>query len=373
MTGFASQPQQVGLLEQETTGLRSPSGLAFSPASNAFYVIDASQGGRRPAATEVVTLTPFELIPFTDRSGSTRIAATVRDPINMAFDARYGRLLLLSGDGHLLEVQASPNGDLLPETLVAHEVTGLGLQSPQGMAVDPASGDVFVLDARIGRIVRLQPEADGSFDAATVSEIYPQVGALTRIRGLAFDAASGNLYLGAGLTLYELTTAGTLVGSFDLSGADLANPQGMVVAPSADQTDDPGATSLYVADGGGVTVTTDGGRPPGPTVSTLRTGRILELSLSPPRRRSCPSWRRATSSPRSWRQSTRRNGRRPVPTRQASRSSPGRAGSWSWTERWRRPSEVSPTSTGQTSGRRRSTGASFAARTSRRSTPPSCP
>ncbi len=183
LTGFATQAQQVGLLEQETTGLRSPSGLAFSPANNAFYVIDASPGGPRPAATEVVTLTPFELIPFTDRSGSTRIAATLRDPINMAFDARYGRLLLLSGDGHLLEVQASPNGDLLPETLVAHDVTGLGLQSPQGMAVDPASGEVFVLDARIGRIVRLQPEADGSFDSATTSEIYPQVRALSRVRG----------------------------------------------------------------------------------------------------------------------------------------------------------------------------------------------
>ena len=45
LTGFATQAQQVGLLEQETTGLRSPSGLAFSPANNAFYVIDASPGG----------------------------------------------------------------------------------------------------------------------------------------------------------------------------------------------------------------------------------------------------------------------------------------------------------------------------------------
>ena len=175
------------------------------------------------------------------------------------------------------------------------------------------------------------------------------------------------------MTLYELTTAGALVGSFDLSGADLANPQGMVVAPSADQTDDPGATSLYVADGGGVTVTTDGGRPPGPTVSTLRTGRILELSLS-----SAPAAFVSFVAASDFESSLVET----IDAAQWSPPSPDPSGITFISGSSRlvvTDGEVEETVggithfTGRTSGRRRSTGASFAARTSRRSTPPSCP
>ena len=128
------------------------------------------------------------------------------------------------------------------------------------MAVDPTSGVVFVLDADTSRILRVEPRADGSLDAATVSTVDLRSLGTRDARGLAFDASTGHLHLRRGQALHELTTAGEVVATRDLSGVGLASPEGMVIAPSSDQTDAPDETSVYMADSG---------------------GRIVELSLAP--------------------------------------------------------------------------------------------
>jgi sugar lactone lactonase YvrE len=267
--GSVAFVRQARVLEAERTGIPSPVGLAFSSASDSFYVVDSRpERGSAPAATDVVRLKPFEWRPYSDRVGSARITAAVQDPVNMAFDVRRGRLLLLTGNaGQLLEVQAGSNGDLDPRTLARHDARRFGLEDPRGMAVDPTSGDVFFLDAGLPRIVRVQPEVDGSFDRAVISEVDLRKSGATAVRGLAFDPSTGHLHLGSGQKLYELTTAGQVVAVRDLSGFDLANPQGMVFAPSGDQTDEPRQLSLYVADSGG------GARE--------SSGQIMELSLTP--------------------------------------------------------------------------------------------
>ena len=59
------------------------------------------------------------------------------------------------------------------------------------------------------------------------------------------------MYVGGGQSLRELTETGELVATHDLSDVELGTTQGMIVAPSGDQTDDPSETSIYVADSGG--------------------------------------------------------------------------------------------------------------------------
>jgi hypothetical protein len=73
--------------------------------------------------------------------------------------------------------------------------------------------------------------------------------------------------------LYELTQSGQLLATRDLSQFGLKNPQGIVFAPSGDQTDDPGQMNLYVADSGQVTATNQ---------STQSSGQIVELSFVQP-------------------------------------------------------------------------------------------
>jgi uncharacterized protein YjiK len=231
--------REARVLESDETGVSAPVGLAaFSPKS-VLYVVEPSGG----QATEVVNLNRFGR-----GKGSARIAAAVRDPINMSFDTAHDRLLLLGSADQLLEVHADANGELDPRTLNRRDARHLDLKDPQGMAVDPASGVLYVLDASGPRIVRVAPDANGSFEGGTVSEVDLRGSGLENLRGLALDPSTGHLHVRSGQQLFELTVTGEVAAVRDLASLQLSDPQGMVFAPSGDQTDDPAQLSLYVAD-----------------------------------------------------------------------------------------------------------------------------
>jgi uncharacterized protein YjiK len=178
----------------------------------------------------------------------------------MAFDERLARLLIFrSPNNHLIEVREGADGNLDPQTLIRHDARHFGLQNPQGLTVDPASGQLFFLDATGPRLVRVEPEADGTFDQAVISTVDLQPTGLADVRGLAFDPTTGNLHVIAGQNLYELTQAGQVAATRDLSEFGIRDPEGMVFAPSGDQTDDPAETNLFVTDQGDIALQAPGG------------------------------------------------------------------------------------------------------------------
>ncbi|HEU5264265.1 MAG TPA: hypothetical protein VFU34_06480, partial [Gaiellaceae bacterium] len=87
---------------------------------------------------------------------------------------------------------------------------------------------------------------------------------LSETRGLGFDSSSGHLHVGSASGLVEITSSGNIAATRDVSRLGLVAPAGMAFAPSGDSTDDPAATSLYVADAGGA----------------QSSGQIVELSLA---------------------------------------------------------------------------------------------
>jgi hypothetical protein len=261
-SGAAAVLRQAQILELDRTGIAAPAGLAFAAGGKSFYAIGARPGGA--ADTEVVTLRPFDLSPVSDRAGSARIAAAIKNPLNVAFDALGSRLLLLDNADRLLEVKADANGVLDPKTLIRRDTLRLALQDPQGMSVDP-SGTVFILDAAQPRIVRVEPGAGGSLDQALITEIDLRPSGIGGVRGLAHDPSTGHVHVRSAQSLVELTTAGEVVATRDLSGLDLSTPEAMAFAPSGDQTDDPSQLSVYVADSG----------------TAQSPGQIVELSLAP--------------------------------------------------------------------------------------------
>ena len=276
----------VRVFEPSDTGLTKPAGLAFSSKTRAFHVVEArAEGQTAPADTDVVRLTPFE-----ERVGSARIAAQVKDPINMAFDNRADRLLILQSPAdRLIEVFLAPDGNLDPKSLIRHDVRSFGLQNPQGISVDPASGHIFILDTVGPRIVRVEPGPDGSFTNAGISSVNLQPTGLMDVRGLAFDPTTGHLHLvsPAEQRLYELTQAGQVVAKRDLSEFELGDPQGMVFAPSGDQTDDPAQMGLYLADSGRgqIDLLVNGGG-----AATQSPGQIVEFSFAAPIAPAAPSY-----------------------------------------------------------------------------------
>ncbi len=229
-------------MESDKTGLLSPTGLAFSSKADSFYVLD---GPAQPTGTDIVHLTPFA-----SNAGSIHIEAQVTDPINIAYDEQAGRLLLLQfPENQLLEMREGADGNLDPQTLVRYDASRFGLLNPQGMVVDP-SGALFILDDVGPRIVRVQPGQAGDFADASLSEISLRSSGLSGPRGLAFENATGHFYLvgPSEQKLYEVDSGGRVLAGHDLSSFQVGNPQGLVFAPSGDQTDDASQTSLYLAD-----------------------------------------------------------------------------------------------------------------------------
>ena len=124
------------------------------------------------------------------------------------------------------------------------------------MSFDATSGDLFISDAINTEVYRVNAGVNGvfdgvpasggddivtSFDTASLDILYPQ--------GIHFDAASGNLVLvGRDRKLiYEVTTSGTLVRTFDIGVADARFLAGVVVAPGSKN---PAVNNYYVVDRG---------------------------------------------------------------------------------------------------------------------------
>jgi VCBS repeat-containing protein len=262
----------VRSLKTSKLGIQNPAGLAFSMNEQVFHVIESRGPSQTPPTdTDVIMIThrPVE-------KARTRIPAAVVDPINITFDNSYNRLLILLPSANILiQINAGPDGGLNPRTLAHFDVRSAGLQDPQGMAVDPASGDLLILDSAASSIVRLTPAPDGSFDGAAVSRVDLQYLGSAVLRGLAVNPAGGHLHVldNTHHALYELTSAGQVIAVRDLSTFPLKDPRGMVFAPSGDQTDNPSQMSLYLADSGIGSVKRNQAATP---------GQIMELSLDAP-------------------------------------------------------------------------------------------
>ncbi|HEU5264110.1 MAG TPA: hypothetical protein VFU34_05695, partial [Gaiellaceae bacterium] len=247
--------------------MATPVGLAYVPGTRTFYAVGTQPvSGSASAGTSGIEVTSFK--PASESSGvrSSHVAAAIVDPVNTAFDVRHKRLLLLGHAGELIEIPMRANGELSAATPKSHDIARFGLESPRGITVDPTSGVVFIVDANVPRIVRVEPQSNGSFDKAVTYELDLASHGIRDVNGLAMNPSTGHLQLRGGKNLYELTTAGAVVAVRDLTDIDLANPAGMVIAPSTDRTDAPSTTSVYGADSG--------------TASTPTSGKIVELSLT---------------------------------------------------------------------------------------------
>jgi uncharacterized protein YjiK len=246
--------EEVGIIETDDLDLLNPTGLAFSPADNTFFVLPAHPAPLQPQGTTTIV----SITPFADLIGTISVPAAGVDLLNMAFDRQANRLLLFdAATNDLVEIKVGSAGLLDPTAVTRIEAQLFGLQHPHGLAFD-AEGRLFILDQAGPRLVRIEPDPTPGLDSATaleqgqVSEVDLKPLGLVDAQGLAFNPANSHLYLFSPVvqTLYELTETGQLVTSHDLALLNLSNPQGLVFASSRDTTDDPALINLFIADSG---------------------------------------------------------------------------------------------------------------------------
>ena len=113
------------------------------------------------------------------------------------------------------------------------------------VTVDPASGRVYALEGGT-RLVERQGPATAVVDLARLG--------VGRARGVAFDPTTGHLHVldPVRQQIHEMTPTGEVVARWDVSEYRLDDAQAMTFAPTGDATDDPDAMGLYVDTGGGI-------------------------------------------------------------------------------------------------------------------------
>jgi DNA-binding beta-propeller fold protein YncE len=261
---------EVRFLETDKLGIAEPEGMAYVPGANVFLLLAKVAGGDVDAGLTVFTVSPFnELIA----AGGLDISTA--SPINMTFDGEDSQLLLLvPAHGplkrvfhELIRIGVSDGGVADTSMVERTDVRSLELRDPRGMAVDPATGRLLILDAGTGQIVTVDRNESWKTDGAAerrqfadalhwsqtgqLSLFLPNVGGL---RGLAVNPVNSHIFVmnPAVQLIYELSPAGELLASYSLPtnvGTFPDGLQGMAFAPTADLTDDPARLHLYVNDG----------------------------------------------------------------------------------------------------------------------------
>jgi uncharacterized protein YjiK len=245
--GEGAHIRKIRELETDELGIQNPGGIAYSQHANVFHVMESNRPSYPPFGySDIVMITAVE-----QRIGFARIAATITDPKNTVFDDKFNRLLILqTSSNKLISIDAAPDGGLDASSLKRYAARDFNLQDPQGMAVDPTSGQLFILDNAGPQILRIQPTKDGSFEGAKISQVALQINSSAGLQGLAFEPTNGHLHVlnPTDQALYEINMEGELVTFRDLSPFNLVNPQSIVFAPSGDPTDDPSIMNLYLVD-----------------------------------------------------------------------------------------------------------------------------
>src|SRR6185503_17350272 len=256
-------------------GVTNPQGMAFLPDENSFIVWSAGQGAN------VITL-------HEEGRGKLNLTQRPVEPLGAAFDNKSKSLFFLGARNTALSKLSAKQAGLpnaANTSVTGFNIRSFDLQDAQGMTFDPATGRLFILDARRPQVLMVSPDPAQGFDGASAAAAKRigrvDIRSLSRaaLRGIAFNPNNGHLYVGSPTEkrIYEITEAGDWVTTYDVSDLPLANASTMLFAPSRDNTDDPTIMDLYVLDSG-QSVT---------QVSTLNTsqksviqsGQIAELSL----------------------------------------------------------------------------------------------
>lgn len=185
-------------------------GVAFDPATGQLLAF-----GPPLSAPGSMSITRLNLAG--DVMESAPSALSVRASLNAAFDPRAGEMRVID-----------------PATL--------GMRESRGVAIDAANARLFALD---GRTLVIAPLGTAGSPRRLPIEAAPE-----SLRGLAYHASADRLYAIAPDQgrIYEMTTDGRIVGYLDAAELGLGNARNLALAPSGDPTDDPGLSSLYVAE-----------------------------------------------------------------------------------------------------------------------------
>jgi putative cell wall-binding protein len=220
----------VRLIEADAAGTGTPAGVAYAADRGQLAVLGTTDAGQTQ-------------VRYLDGIGDPGASVAVAAPADgiFTYDPRAHRLLSGAG-GTLSTIETGKS------SATARTTPDVGSTPPDGIAVDPRDGTYVLLDDN--RLIRTSTSPDGSFAPGPVLASLTDV-AGHRLVGPAIGPDGAIFVLDADTAaLYELGADGGPHTVRVLDDANLADPRGMTLAPSGDQTDDPSIANLYIADAG---------------------------------------------------------------------------------------------------------------------------
>ncbi|MCE7984816.1 MAG: hypothetical protein DYG89_26895 [Caldilinea sp. CFX5] len=252
---------EIRSLYPSEKNVRHVAGLAYAKAFNQFYLTQ-EQG-------ETAELTIISYSPFEDLLATTKLMDVNPEALNILFDDQRQQLLIFSRERQeLIQIPVNAQAALEPAQIKRTSLRTVAPVQAQGMALDPAGQHLFILDNQAQQLLRVDADGAAGVDASQLAHIDLAALGGHDLRGLAVHPHNGQLYLLSfdQQRLHQITPDGQLVATYDLAPLQLQTPQGMVFAPSADQTDPAETIHLFIADQGRM----DQNQP----------GRIVEVALA---------------------------------------------------------------------------------------------
>jgi DNA-binding beta-propeller fold protein YncE len=160
-------------------------------------------------------------------------ALGIPNPADLAFDSRDGTLFVADPTAraifHLAIQDANLDGNPDAASLLdSFSTIPLGLDNPMGIALDPATGHLYLSDPALDRVFEIAPPGTvvSSFDSGYYGG--------TSVTGLAWDSASSRLRLAdAGRKILTVSTAGAPLGRIATAPFGSLSPQGIAWDPSS--------------------------------------------------------------------------------------------------------------------------------------------
>ena len=265
-------------------GVDIPSGVAYSPRAKAFLLWKSGGDVTGIGLNEAEINTQDLNIP-------------AEDARNLAFNQYTNTLFVQSNANTQLEEFGVDNKGI-PVAASGpsrrYNVRALSFSQTRGIAFDPDSGRMFVLNSRGNQVVILTPAPATGFDGdaavreGRVKRINLSTLGYSNLQGIAYNPNNDHLYLldAANHKVYEITQAGKDVSFYDLSSLQLTNPGTILFAPSGDNTDDPNTQNLFILDGIPAIVSApsekSGVKFASPRLAASTSGQIVELALAAP-------------------------------------------------------------------------------------------
>ncbi|MGG5821704.1 Calx-beta domain-containing protein [Falsiroseomonas sp. HW251] len=241
----SGKPKVVAIHSTHDIGSTDPSGLAYVPGKGLF--LSDSEVDETPFSR------PFNLFLLqTDATPRDRfnLSSFTKEPTGLAYNPS-DRLLYVSDDDKFKVFSVDPN---TPDARRGEFLTKpLGGSDPEDLAVDPSTGNLFIVNGTPRTIVETN---------TTGTQVVSQISLPTVIsdpEALVYDAQHDRFLVGGGFSanIWVVDRGGHILQTIDLLSAYRNEVSGtrthvkdLEFAPSSDPNDDPNKMNLYVADYG---------------------------------------------------------------------------------------------------------------------------